>query len=148
MKYGHSGYRDSDREDREKQRKAPARDRLTTEERIQQRSLRKATNREANEVVRCGTCGRNVDDAGTIVPTSACPHCRAALHCCRACNHFDSSARWQCRGPITQAVMDKGKGNQCRVYQPRTVLDVTGRRSPAKSKSNDPRAQFEDLFKR
>ena len=46
--------------------------------------------------------------------------------------------------------MDKGKANQCRQFQPRLVLDVTGRRSAPKSggKSNDPRAQFESLFKR
>ena len=83
MKYRHRGYRDSDRDEREQQRKAPARDPLTKEERIQQRSLRKATNREANEVVRCGTCGRNVEDAGMITSTSSCPHCHAPLHCCR-----------------------------------------------------------------
>lgn len=146
MKYRHSGYQDSDRDDREREKKPPARDRLTTEERIQQRSLRKATNREAHEVVRCGTCGRNVEDIGAIVTASTCPHCRAALHCCRACNHFDSSARWQCRAKITEAVMDKGKANRCGQFQPRLVLDATGRRSTPKS--NDPRAQFEDLFKR
>jgi len=147
MKYRHRGYQDSSRDDdRERPRKPPARDPLTKEERIQQRSLRRATSREANEVVRCGTCGRNVEDAGTIVESSTCPHCRAPLHCCRACNHFDSAARWQCRAQITQAVMDKGKANQCAQFQPRLVLDATGRRTTPKA--NDPRAQFEDLFKR
>ena len=147
MKYRHRGYQDNDRDqEREPTRKTPARDPLTPEERIQQRSLRRATNREANEVVRCGTCGRNAEDAGTIVTSSICPHCRAPLHCCRACNNFDSAARWQCRAEITEAVLDKGKANQCAMYQPRLVLDATGRRTTPKS--NDPRAQFEDLFKR
>lgn len=152
MKYRHRGYRDSEREESRGERpkrppgKPHGQDRLTNVERIQQRSLRKATNRDANEVVRCGTCGRNVEDAGTIVTASTCPHCRAALHCCRACNNFDSAARWQCRAKITQAVMDKSKANTCPQFQPRLVLDVTGRRTTPKS--NDPRAQFESLFKR
>ena len=152
-KYRHQGYDDSDKgDDRERPARPPRQD-LTTEERIQRRSMRKATNREANEVVRCHDCGRSVQDFGTISPTTECPHCRAKLHCCRTCTHFDSSARWQCRAEIDKAVGDKGQANHCQQYQPRLVLDFTGRRGAstgpgASPKSNDPRAQFDNLFRR
>jgi hypothetical protein len=149
-KYRQSGYQESDPRD-ERERQHPPRDELSMEEKIQRRSLRKATNREANEVVRCHSCGRNLTDLSTLDSASTCPFCTAALHCCRGCLHFDSSARWQCRAPISVAVADKGKANACPRFSPRLVLDVTGRRgAPGAQKrpSNDPRSQFENLFRR
>ncbi|MCP3978424.1 MAG: hypothetical protein GY716_03700 [bacterium] len=147
-KYRQQGYQDSDREDRDKPRQPP-RQNLTKEERIQKRSLRHAIDREANEVMRCFDCGRNASNFGGVpTPTAVCPHCSAPLHCCRTCTHFDTAARWQCRATITEAVSSKTKGNECKLFQPRLVLDVTGRRSNNVSSSNDPKSQFENLFKR
>jgi len=148
-KYRHQGYQDSNGDDRRHEPSGPPRpDNLTPEERIQRRSLRHATAREANEVVRCPDCGRNVDSFGTIGQDSACPHCDAALRCCRTCRFFDTSARWQCRADITAAVSHKSKANDCPEYGPRLVLDSTGRRTAPPGRSNDPRAQFDNLFKR
>ncbi len=147
MKYRHHGYRDSEnRDERENRRPAPRQD-LTREERIQRRSLRHAIDREAREVVRCHVCGQTDQSGGPISFDTKCQHCRADLHCCRTCMHFDTSARWQCREKVAEAVTDKNKPNQCSLYRPRLVLDSTGRRTN-NSKSNDPRAQFESLFKR
>jgi hypothetical protein len=145
-KYRQRGYMDSKSESRDR-KKPPPRESLTTEERIQKRSLRHAIDREAKEVVRCHNCGRAVEAFGTIEAETQCPHCRTPLHCCRTCTHFDSAARWQCRAEIAEAVGDKNKANQCAEYHPRLVLDVTGRRSGT-PKSNDPKSQFENLFKR
>ena len=145
-KYRQHGYQDSDWEGRERPRSAP-RTELTSEERIQKRSLRHAIDRAAKEVLRCHNCGRNVQDFGVIASESACPHCAAPLHCCRTCVHFDTSSRWQCRTTIKARVVAKSKSNSCTEYRARLVLDVTGRRSPV-SRSNDPKSQFEDLFKR
>ncbi|HXV77150.1 MAG TPA: hypothetical protein VD788_12605 [Candidatus Polarisedimenticolaceae bacterium] len=148
-KYRQRGYMDGDRDDDRSRGKTAPRKQLTKEERIQQRSLRHAMDREAREVMRCHVCGRSVFDLGTIGRETACPHCNAALHCCRTCVHFDSAARWQCRVPIQQAVPDKNKANECSEYSPRLVLDATGRRSsgPAGGRAGDARSQFEDLFK-
>jgi hypothetical protein len=147
-KYRHQGYQDADHEDRRSsQPKPPPSDQLTPEERIQRRSLRRATTREANEVVRCHNCGSNMQ--GSIVHDSRCPSCSVALHCCRACVHFDTAARWQCRAEIQAAISAKNEANLCPRYQPRLVLDATGRRaSTPQSSSQDPKAQFENLFKR
>ena len=108
---------------------------------------RHAIDREANEVVRCPNCGRSGDSV--IATDTRCTHCAAPLHCCRTCKHFDSGARYQCRAPIETAVGDKTKANTCGKHAPRLVLDVTGRRSAGRSGGgNDPRSQFENLFKR
>ncbi len=148
QKYRQHGYKDNEWEDRERQKgPPPAAKALTPEQRAQQRSLRHALNREANEVVRCPDCGRNIQAFGAITPETTCPHCNAALHCCRACRHFDTSARWECRVSIPERVADKGKANTCAFYEARLVLDATGRRTNTPA-SNDPKSQFESLFKR
>jgi DNA-directed RNA polymerase subunit RPC12/RpoP len=149
-KYRQHGYQDSGPKETQPERRPPQSDGLSTEERLQRKSLRHATAREANEVIRCHQCGRHVQNSGAITRDTRCPDCSAELHCCRTCRHFDSAARWQCRAEITQAVGDKGKGNDCPQYMARLVLDATGRRSDstAARDPSGPKAQFESLFKR
>jgi len=156
MKYRHRGYRDSEhQEERSRPKSAPPPKRdIPDEQRFQIRSMRHAMDREAHEVLRCHGCGRSVSDIGTIATSSTCPHCPAALHCCRNCRHFDSAARWQCRAPIATQVADKIGANACDKFEPRLVLDATGRRNVRPttdgggSTGSDPRSQFENLFKR
>jgi hypothetical protein len=148
-KYGHKGYQDSSRDDRARDRKqAPPSTPLTPAERAQQRSLRHAVQREANEVLRCPNCGRSVAASGALSSDSRCPHCAAYLHACRACQNFDSSARWECRAAITAPVADKSAANSCTLFAARLVLDATGKRTGPAGSSNDPKAQFNNLFKR
>jgi hypothetical protein len=148
-KYRQRGYQEDDRDDDRSRPSAPQRRPLTKEERIHRKGMRHAIDRDAREVLRCHVCGRGISEFGTIASSSTCPHCDAALHCCRTCTHFDSAARWQCRADIREPVSDKNKANQCEAYGPRLVLDSTGRRTakPGTGKSGDPRSQFEDLFK-
>lgn len=145
-KYRHQGYQDSGRDDERRRGKAPPREKLSEEERIQRRSMRHAIDREAKEVLRCHNCGRNVHDFGSITKSSTCPHCNARLHCCRTCVHFDSAARWQCKADIEAPVGDKIKANDCAKYEPSLVLDVTGRRTTG-PRGDDPRSQFDSLFR-
>lgn len=149
-KYGHKGYQDSSRDDRDRDRdrKQKPVTPLTPEERAQQRSLRHAVQREANEVLRCPNCGKNVPASGAVSVDTRCPHCGSPLHACRACRHFDSSARWECRAEITVHVTDKSKANDCPSFSARLVLDATGKRTGPAGGSNDPKSQFESLFKR
>ena len=146
-KYSQQGYQDSGRRD-DRERSAPPRQELTREERIQKRSLKHAIDREAHEVIRCPNCGRSGDGTSAISFDTRCNHCAKPLHCCRTCKNFDSSARFQCRAPIETAVGDKNDANRCAHYAPRMVLDSTGRRSRPTGGDNDPRSQFENLFKR
>ena len=150
-KYRLQGYQDSDRDD-DRGRERPPRKELTREERIQKKSLRHAIDRAANEVIRCHVCGRNGEPSGAIGLETRCSHCAAPLHCCRTCRQFDTGARFQCRAPVEKAVGDKNKANTCTHYSARLVLDSTGRRTPRGQNGggggNDPRSQFENLFKR
>lgn len=146
-KYGQKGYMESSRGDRERPKTAPAKP-LTPEERAQLRGLRHAVQREANEVVRCPDCGRTIPSFGAIAFDSACPHCNAPLHTCRACRHFDTSQRWECRATIVERVAEKGKPNQCVAFEARLVLDATGKRTNGSTGGGDPKSQFENLFKR
>jgi len=149
-KYGHKGYQESSRDDRGRDRDRSQKPvtPLTPEERAQQRSLRHAVQREANEVLRCPNCGKNVPASGAVSAETRCPHCGASLHACRACQHFDSSARWECRADIAAPVPDKSKANTCLSFSARLVLDATGKRTGSSGSSNDPKSQFESLFKR
>lgn len=149
-KYRQSGYMDSDRDEPRRERKPPPPQRrrpLTPEEKAQLRGTRKATTREANEVVRCPNCGNNVQAFGSIIFETACPRCNQSLHCCRACRHFDPGARWECNTEITERVGDKLAANRCEAFEPRMVLDATGKRLHA-ANPNDPKARFENLFKK
>jgi len=145
-KYRHRGYQDSGDDDRERPR-APRRQELTTEERIQKKSMRHAIDRGANAVVRCPTCGGNAPQLDEIAPETNCPNCSAPLHCCRACKHFSSEARWQCTAAITKAISNKNDGNSCPFYRPTMVLDSTGRRTRSSGGKEDAKSKFDDLFK-
>jgi len=145
-KYRQRGYMESGRDERD--RKPPPSRPSTPEERAQMRSLRHATQREATEVVRCPDCGRNIQSFGAITTESTCPHCNAPIHTCRACRHFDTASRWECRAAVTDRVSDKGKANACPLYEARMVLDATGKRTGSPASGGDPKSQFENLFKR
>jgi hypothetical protein len=153
QKYRHRGYRDGDwKDERERERRGrhePPPRAISPEQRAQIRSLRKATDREAREVVRCPNCGRNVENTGLFTTDTRCPNCSSDLRCCRTCTHFDTGARWECRAPIETRVSNKSKANECPRFEPRLVLDATGKRTPPVNRGPvDPRTAFENLFKR
>ncbi len=54
-----------------------------------------------------------------IMRRDTCPHCGTDSHACKNCRHYDTSAHWECREHITEAVKDKEKGNYCDFFQPR-----------------------------
>ncbi|MDH3627784.1 MAG: hypothetical protein OEV00_11010 [Acidobacteriota bacterium] len=150
-KYRHSGYQDrnDDRDREDRPRGGPSggpRKDLTKEQLIHKRGLRHALDRDANEVVRCYSCGRDVDRVEAMARGSRCPGCSTDLHCCRFCKSFDSNARFQCREPLEEAIANKTTSNDCSMFRPRLVLDVTGRRTKKQAKPTA-RTAFDDLFK-
>jgi hypothetical protein len=146
VKYRQPGYRDNEyREKKERERK-------------EERGPRgprgpRGVEREAALVTRCYQCGHQ-QPAPESVPTEAlCPKCKAAMHCCRNCVHFDPGARFECRQPVPKPVPSKTAANLCEFFRPETVLDATGRRiattpgTPGE-KVSPGRAAFEALFKK
>jgi hypothetical protein len=93
---------------------------------------------------RCAECS-------AVLPITAdsltqCPQCRAALHACRQCAHFDSARRFECAQPITERVADKRAANECTLF----ALMVTVERdtSGGSVRPEDARRAFGNLFKK
>jgi hypothetical protein len=148
MKYRHAGYHDDDYR-RERETRKP-----------EKRGPREITTREATVVMRCWQCGDQQTPDDGIDTFSVCSNCNADLHCCRTCLHFDPAARFECRQPIEKAFRDKTVRNDCSPFEPRPVLDATGRRArsapPVRKKRDDngssgrnggARDAFDNLFK-
>ncbi|HVT04725.1 MAG TPA: hypothetical protein VHL58_15285 [Thermoanaerobaculia bacterium] len=79
--------------------------------------------------------------------------CGVDLHSCINCKHFDTSTQWECREPnIPARVSPKDQRNQCALFAPKIVRDLTADKASASagrpSSADDARKAFEDLFKK
>ncbi|HXG03754.1 MAG TPA: hypothetical protein VNO23_10120 [Candidatus Binatia bacterium] len=95
-------------------------------------------------VSRCAACG-------TLLPTATasleqCPNCRAAIHACRQCAHFDPGHRFECTQPIPERLVDKSARNACDRFSLRVTVERDA--SPDSPRPSDVRRAFENLFKR
>ena len=93
---------------------------------------------------RCAACG-------TTLPITAeslahCPSCRASLHACRQCAHFDSGHRFECSQPVPARVTDKRARNDCSFF----ALRVTVERDTSKGapRPDEARRAFQNLFRK
>lgn len=134
-KYRHRGYQDDDYEERTpRRRNAPQGDRLGP----RGRGLGKPT----ASVFKCARCGKKISAEG-IGFESLCPGCSSPLYSCSNCRHFNTSARFECRKPIPARMESKTKANRCEFFEPKAVQEMA-----QESRSNDPRAAFDALFKK
>ncbi len=92
---------------------------------------------------RCAACGAVLPIANSSL--EQCPSCRADLHACRQCAHFEPAQRFECARPIPERLADKNARNEC----PEFTLRVTVERnaSPDGPRPGDARRAFGDLFK-
>jgi len=70
--------------------------------------------------LQCWKCGASL--AGMLLPLSrreTCPSCRADLHACRMCRHYDAHRAGQCREMAAERVADKVRANDCGWFVPR-----------------------------
>ena len=95
-------------------------------------------------VSRCAACGAVLPVATASL--TECPQCRAALHACRQCAHFDTARRFECTEPIVARVTDKTARNECDAF----ALSVSVERdaSPDSTRPGDIRRGFDNLFKK
>lgn len=155
-KYRQNGYMDSDR-DRERrdngQKPRPPQGPRTMQDPNGPRLPRLV---QAVSASRCFNCS-------TILPPgtnfkSNCPKCKAELHCCKQCSHFEPSTRFQCVKPIPARIPYKDKANECELFTPRVTVMREGAAQPsvpsptvqpqAVRTPNDARAAFDSLFKK
>ncbi len=112
--------------------------------------------------LQCWKCGASL--AGMLLPLSrreTCPSCRAELHVCKLCRHYDAHRAGQCRELAAERVADKARANDCGWFVPRPeaykgggaamaqasrgALDVLFGGTPAKA---DAPQTPDDLFKK
>lgn len=70
--------------------------------------------------LQCWKCGASL--AGMLLPLSrreTCPSCRAELHVCKLCRHYDAHRASQCREMAAERVADKTRANDCGWFVPR-----------------------------
>ena len=137
------------RKDKDRDRpKSPPPDRPDLGNDEQVKRLKRGMERSAAEVIRCQKCGHQQQkEAAIIGPLSTCDKCDTALHSCRHCLHFMPDARFQCRKPVPVAIVDKWAANDCVAFEPRLVLDSTGRRVEGQAAKNAKNI-FDSLFKK
>ncbi len=95
-------------------------------------------------VSRCAACGALLPAATTSL--EQCPGCRAAIHACRQCAHFDPGHRFECTEPIAERVLDKNASNRCDRFALRVTVERDA--TPDSVRPSDVRRAFENLFKR
>jgi hypothetical protein len=93
---------------------------------------------------RCAECG-------AVLPITAdsltqCPHCRAALHTCRQCAHFDTARRFECTQDIAERIADKRALNDCVRFS--LMVTVERDTSAGVVRPEEARRSFGNLFKK
>lgn len=94
-------------------------------------------------VSRCAACGAVLPIA--VASLKECPQCRAALHACRQCAHFEPTRRFECRQPIIERLADKNAHNECDGFALRVSVERDA--SPDSTRPGDIRRGFDNLFK-
>lgn len=89
----------------------------------------------------CSACG--AEQTAPNARAAICVRCESALWSCTHCTHFDPSARFQCREPISAPVRGKAKANDCDRFAPR----MTARHAQEVEESpSTAKSAFDDLF--
>ena len=95
-------------------------------------------------VSRCGGCGVVLPIATASL--GECPNCRAAIHACRQCTHFDTGQRFECTQPIPERLAEKTARNDCALFSLRVTIERNA--SPDSTRPGDIRRAFDNLFKK
>lgn len=93
--------------------------------------------------LQCWKCGATLTVLLPLSRTETCPSCRADLHTCRMCRHYDAGRAKQCRELAAEPVSDKTRANFCGWFVPRPDAYRGG--GAAVVQSN--RSALEALFK-
>ena len=93
----------------------------------------------------CHRCGGSL--AALSLPLSRrdeCPHCRASLHVCLQCRHYDATVPRQCREDDADDVSDKERVNFCDYFEPGTDVFNASRKAESDAAESALDALFGD----
>jgi hypothetical protein len=93
--------------------------------------------------MRCHACGGEIalGPGERVGFRDECPRCRADLHACRGCAHYEPGAYNECRETSAERVLDKERANRCEWFAPAADGGGAG-------EAVSPRSQLERLFKK
>ena len=112
----------------------------------------------------CWQCGMAVNDQPLPLSTYAeCRDCRAQLHCCRQCQHYNPRLRVDCDEPRAESHSEREKANFCDWFKLRREFVEPGEKAPSvhhkaelntlfgtsvgvMETSSNSRTQLDDLF--
>jgi hypothetical protein len=137
-KYRHRGYMDNDREPQRRESQQP-KPQSKPADREGPRSPRMMA---FGEAVKCASCGAKAPSSISL--EASCPNCKAELHTCRQCAHFDPSAHFECRKTISARIVNKNARNTCELFGARTIVE----RQTSSGAPTDAKAAFAKLFKK
>lgn len=93
---------------------------------------------------RCADCGTTLPPMGDS--SGQCPKCKAELHACRQCVHFDPGHRFECTQPVTERISNKGARNACTFFSPTITVEPEVHSKSARP--YNPRSALDNLFKK
>ncbi len=91
---------------------------------------------------KCARCGAPRELGEGLAFDASCKKCGDDLHTCTNCLHFDTSARFECRQEIPERIAGKAKGNECELFEPKTVRGFASEKEGAR----DAKSAFDALF--
>ncbi|HEX9627972.1 MAG TPA: hypothetical protein VGA00_13620 [Acidiferrobacterales bacterium] len=95
------------------------------------------------EALNCWKCGAAVTELPRPLSRLAeCPACRAELHVCRQCRHYDPRVAEQCREDRAEEVKDKECANFCDWFEP----SADAYRPRDETRTRSARERLEGLF--
>ncbi len=98
----------------------------------------------------CQSCGSELDHkVGDVVGrTETCPGCRADLHACVQCVHYDPKAYNQCKEPQAERVDDRVNSNFCEYLKLKTTRPGAPGATAGADRASQARSKLDSLFKR
>ncbi len=99
---------------------------------------------ESRSAARCADCGTLLP--ATTDPLGQCPRCKAEIHSCKQCAHFDPGHRFECTQPIPKRIPDKRARNDCPFFSLRVTVERST--SSGATRPEDARRAFDNLFKK
>jgi hypothetical protein len=66
----------------------------------------------------CYSCDKKIElIEENISRREECPHCEAALRCCKMCEFYDERSYNECREPAADRITEKEKANFCGFFK-------------------------------
>jgi len=98
----------------------------------------------------CQQCGREFafSPGGVVGRTATCEGCRADLHACVQCMHYDPRAYNECHEPQAERVDDRTRSNFCDYFKPCPAPPRAPGQRQASVREQAGRAKLEGLFKK